>query len=212
MSLKFYAYIIEHSQEQNIVNDWEECKKKVSGTKARYKSFKTQEEAKAWLAAGAKYEKNQEKKIKKEMKQNQILEEGLYFDAGTGRGRGVEVRLTDKSGQSLLKGTKYTKKLKLNEYENFELGFDKTNNYGELLGLYLALDIALERGIKKIFGDSHLVIFFWSIGKYHPEKLEEATVKLILATIQKRKKFEEKGGSISYVSGDINPADLGFHK
>lgn len=160
MYLKFYAYIIEHSQEQNIVNDWEECKKKVSGTKARYKSFKTQEEAEAWLAAGAKYEKNQEKKkIKKEVRQNQILEEGLYFDAGTGRGRGVEVRLTDKSGQSLLKGTKYTKKLKLNEYENFELGFDKTNNYGELLGLYLALDIALERGIKKIFGDSHLVIF-----------------------------------------------------
>lgn len=79
MYLKFYAYIIEHSQEQNIVNDWEECKKKVSGTKARYKSFKTQEEAEAWLAAGAKYEKNQEKKNKKRSEAKSNFRRGTLF-------------------------------------------------------------------------------------------------------------------------------------
>lgn len=46
--------------------------------------------------------KNQEK-TKKEVKQkNQILEEGLYFDAGTGRGRGVEEADVD----NLFKGHK----------------------------------------------------------------------------------------------------------
>jgi ribonuclease HI len=27
-----------------------------------------------------------------------------------------------------------------------------------------------------------------------------------------REKFEKKGGVIQYISGDINPADLGFHR
>lgn len=53
---------------------------------------------------------------------------------------------------------------------------------------------------------------FWSQGRYHPEKLEKETVILIQDVIKKRKQFEALGGKISYISGDINPADLGFHK
>ncbi len=50
----------------------------------RYKSFKSQSEAQNWLDNGAKYED------KNEIKAN--LPDGIYFDAGTGRGIGVEVR------------------------------------------------------------------------------------------------------------------------
>ena len=92
------------------------------------------------------------------------------------------------------------------------LGFSKTNNYGELTGLSLAIDLAIKKKIFYIYGDSNLVLEFWSQGRFHPEKLEEDTVLLIQEVIRKRKQFEALGGKISYISGDINPADLGFHK
>src|SRR3712207_9143282 len=82
----------------------------------------------------------------------------------------------------------------------------------ELTGLSLAIDLAMKKKIFHIYGDSNLVLEFWSQGRFHPEKLEKDTVLLIQEVIRKRKKFEALGGKISYISGDINPADLGFHK
>ncbi len=209
MKKKFYAYLLVNENVSGIVDNWEECKKIVDSKPARYKSFTTYEDASNWLESGAKYEK---KLIEKEKIDRSKLDDGIYFDAGTGRGRGVEVRVTNKFGDSLLMQNMYKNKLILNEFQNFELGFEKTNNYGELLGLYVALDVAISNKQMKIFGDSHLVLFFWSVGRYHPENLDEATVRLIEATIQKRKDFEKMGGKIFYIAGDVNPADLGFHK
>ena len=85
-----------------------------------------------------------------------------------------------------------TKGWNINEFSNIELGNNYTNNFGELLGCYLALIIANIKGENKIFGDSNLVIL----------KLIEVVAKL-------RENFN---GKIEHISGDINPADLGFHK
>ena len=137
------------------------------------------------------------------------LEEGIYFDAGTGRKIGVEVRVTN------LQGTSYLNKffpVRVNEFGNINLGMETTNNYGELLGLYCSLKIALRKQIPKIFGDSKLVIEFWSKNRANKTNLPEATVRLIHLVSSLRKEFESFGGTVSYVSGDINPADLGFHK
>lgn len=205
MPKKFYAYFFEDNKNYGIVNDWEECKKIVSGTKARYKSFKTKDEALSWIKSGANYEKHI-KNIKE--KKNIELEDAIYFDSGTGRGRGVEVRVTDKYGISLLD----EKKFSINEFSNIDLGRNRTNNYGELYALNIAIDIALEKNIKLIIGDSQLAIFYWSIGRFHEENLEEDTILLIKNTIDKRKEYENLGGKISFISGDFNPADLGFHK
>lgn len=214
MKKKFYAYFLENENINGICEVWDECKSIVHGKKARYKSFSSLEEAQDWLNQGAKYEKRLsnelfKEKIEKE-KLKSLLSEGIYFDSGTGRGIGVEVRVTNLSGQSLLHESSL--KFKINEFGNLHLGHDKTNNYGELVGLFLALDIAMQRGEKHIFGDSNLVIFFWSKGMYHKENLNEKTNVLIEQVIRKRKEFEKIGGKIEYVSGDINPADLGFHK
>ena len=75
----FYAYIL--SDKKGIVEDWESCKALVNGVSgAKFKKFKTLVEANAFI-------NNEEVE----------LEDAIYFDAGTGRGRGVEVRITDKN-------------------------------------------------------------------------------------------------------------------
>ena len=200
----FYAYKIVETDEKGILKTWDECQKKVKGVNAKYKGFKTQAEAEAWLSLGAEY--GMDKKVHKFTKK---LIKGIYFDAGTGRGNGVEVRLTDVDGNSLL--NQILNKDKVNQYDNYDLGYDVTNNYGELTGLYLALSLALKTDEKNIFGDSSLVINFWSKNRYS-DILPINTIKLIKKVVKLRDEFEKVGGVVKFVSGDINPADLGFHK
>ena len=212
---KFYCYFLIDQNISSITTSWEECKKITSGTRSRYKSFPTLEEAETWIKEGCIYQPNpieaQKKKEKKisNLSLKSSLEEGIYFDAGTGRKIGVEVRVTN------LQGTSYLNKFfpaKVNEFGNINLGMEATNNYGELLGLYCALKIALRKQIPKIFGDSNLVLEFWSKNRANKTNLPEATVRLIHLVSSLRKEFESFGGTVHYVSGDINPADLGFHK
>ncbi|MGL5950498.1 MAG: viroplasmin family protein, partial [Cetobacterium sp.] len=202
----FYAYLLENEGRQGIINSWDECKSIVSGKKAKYKSFPNEVEAQQWLNAGAHYENKKEKKVQLKME----LQNGLYFDAGTGRGIGVEVRLTDKEGNSLL--GKLLPEIDITEHGNYLTPAGSTNNYGELLGLSFAIDLAIRENIYHIFGDSNLVIVFWSKGFVRREKIKQETLDLIDKVILQRKYFESLGGKIEHVSGDINPADLGFHK
>lgn len=64
---------------------------------------------------------------------------------------------------------------------------------------------------KKVFGDSKLVIEFWSKWRIKKE-VDEKTKKLAKEVSLLRKEFEEQGGEIILISGGSNPADLGFHK
>jgi len=199
---KFYACYFTHSKTGVITNDWEECKILTKGGNTRYKSFKSKREAQSWLDSGGIYET-------KQMLQDK-LPNGIYFDAGTGRGIGTEVRVTDKYGKSIL--DKFVPKDKINEFGNYLTKEGSTNNFGELLGCYIALNIALKEGVKNIYGDSKLVIEYWSNGRIKSENVTEDTVKLAKKVVKLRKEFEKLGGKISHVSGDINPSDLGFHK
>ena len=195
----FYAYIL--SDKKGIVEDWESCKALVNGVSgAKFKKFKTLVEAKAFINNG-------------EIE----LEDAIYFDAGTGRGRGVEVRITDKNKNSLIPFLKENRKdiidfffkkgWNINEFSNIELGNNYTNNFGELLGCYVALIIANIKGENKIFGDSNLVIAYWSKGICNIDDKE--TLKLVEVVSKLRDNFKRE---IEHISGDINPADLGFHK
>ena len=203
---KVYAYYLVNSDTSGILENWEKCQKVISKQNARYKSFNNIKEAQEWLNAGAKYEKKEKKKIS----QNDIDCSAIYFDAGTGRGNGVEVRLTDYKGSPLL--YKILPKEKINEHGNYYVAKHRTNNYGELVGLYASLVYAKKYEIKKIFGDSLLVLNYWSKGHYNASNLEFETIKLIKKVTLMREKFENQNGIIEKISGDINPADLGFHK
>ncbi len=203
-SKKYYAYRLASGKE-GICDSWKDCEKIVSGRDARFRGFASFGEAESWLNAGAKYE-NRERRPKKEKSE---LLPGIYFDAGTGRGNGVEISVTDLNGENLLH--KVMPKSKLNIHGKHELGKDFTNNYGELMACEKALKIAVKKGIMRIFGDSKLVIDYWSKGIIRRKEMPSATVKLADKVAKLRKGFETLGGEVGRVSGDDNPADLGFH-
>lgn len=185
MKKKYYAYSV--NGESGVAESWDECKEIVAGVPgAKYKSFGSYEEAELWLGAGADY------KVK-----HVGLKKGIYFDAGTGAGKGVEVNVTNEKGEGLR--------------EKQLLKEGATNNFGELLACKYALEIALKQGEKEIFGDSKLIIDYWSKG-YIKRELPKETVELAMEVKKLRFQFEKSGGKIERISGGRNPADLGFHR
>ena len=199
MKSSYYAYKLPNG-ESGVVPSWPQAEKKVKGVKdARYRGFKAQKEAEDWLRMGAKYESIP--------KPN--LERGIYFDAGTGRGFGVEISITDEKGKDLLH--KVLPQKKINEFGKHRLPEGFTNNYGELLAMHYALRFAMRARMKKIFGDSRLALDYWSRGFAKTKGLPKETLNLIAKVKTLRKKFESTGGKIAHISGAHNPADLGFH-
>jgi ribonuclease HI len=198
---KYYAYVVPNGV-SGVTDDWKKCGKIVSGVRgAKYRGFESKEEAMRWLAQGAHYEAKQVKK----------LEPGIYFDAGTGRGTGVEISVTDEKGKNLLH--KVFASNKLNRFgKHLVDDVRATNNYGELLALRYALVIAKKEGIKKIMGDSRLVIDYWSRWHVKRKELPEETVQLARELAAMRDGFEKHDGTIERISGAHNPADLGFHR
>ncbi|MDE2001690.1 MAG: viroplasmin family protein [Patescibacteria group bacterium] len=200
---KYYAYRLANGTE-GICGSWGECEKIVKGREARYRGFSARTEAEDWLRSGALYQlKPRTYNLKP------VLASGIYFDAGTGRGNGVEISVTDERGENLLHMT--MPKSKLNVHGKHELGKEVTNNYGELLACRQALKLALKKKIHRVFGDSKLVIDFWSKGIIKRKDLPKATVKLSDQVVKLRREFESAGGELGRISGDDNPADLGFH-
>jgi len=194
---KFYAYKID--KEQGVTSSWEECAAIVGGESgAKYKGFETYNEAAAWLVAGADYSQK-----------HFALENGIYFDAGTGGGNGVEINVADARGNGLL--WKVLPERDLDHQGHFIVGGRVSNNFGELLACKYALLIALQEGVKKIFGDSALILNYWSKG-YIKQDLDQKTISLAQETAALRRQFESAGGQLLKISGGANPADLGFHK
>ncbi|MCK9578509.1 ribonuclease H family protein [bacterium] len=196
MKQKFYAYLI--GETKGIVDNWQECQSLVSGRQgAKYKSFESRGEAERWLDAGADYS------IK-----HIAAEKGVYFDAGTGGGNGTEINITDENGNSLLKDIFPSSSL--NPKGHYPLP-GKTNNFGELCACKFALEISLKKGNKTIFGDSKLILDYWSKG-FIKKDLPQETIDLANEVKNLRYIYEKDGGKLVHISGGSNPADLGFHK
>lgn len=203
----FYAYTQEGRS--GIVRNWEECEAKVRGRSARYKGFPSFAEAKAWLASGATYP---DKAAAKRKEREALPENGVFVDAGTGAGLGVEVKVTDREGFSLLDQCLPPKRITPRGTSLLEPG--RTNNYGELLALLLGIRIAKKLGAKSVYSDSALVLDFWSLGHVTAKKRQEDPELYVLATktFAERLEFERAGGRCLKISGGINPADLGYHR
>ena len=88
-----------------------------------------------------------------------------------------------------------------------------TNNHGELLALFFAMKIAEQIQAKVICGDSNNAIQYWSKGQYNRKNIKNnETIELIEKVTKQRYNFEKSGGEIRKISGDSNPADLGYHR
>lgn len=199
---KYYAYIVPGGA-RGVADSWAETERVVKGKSgARYRGFSDKEDAEAWLAQGASYEAKPPAPK---------LARGIYFDAGTGRGRGVEISVTDEKGKNLLH--KALSEKDLNRFGKHFLGNrSATNNYGELMALHYALLIAKKLKTKKVFGDSKVVIDYWSKHRIKRKALPRETVSLADKVTKLREAFEKRGGAVKRISGGHNPADLGFHR
>lgn len=200
---KWYAYFIPATGRKGIVPSWAVCEPLVKGVVgARYRGFDAEASAREWLSAGAQYTIKPKRPPAK-------LAKGIYFDSGTGRGNGVEIRVTDEKGKDLLHRS--LPKKDLTAFGTHGVA-EATNNYGELLAAYHAIRIAQKLKLKKVFGDSKLVVEYWSRGFAKKDSVNIETLALAKKTGTLRRKFEAEGGKVALISGDDNPADLGFHR
>jgi ribonuclease HI len=204
---QFYAYSVEGRT--GIVRSWAECEGRVHGKAARYKGFASFAEAKAWLDAGTPYEDKASTRAKE---RESLPADGIFVDAGTGAGLGVEVNVTDRGGVPLLHLC--LKEKHLTPRGTCLLKPGRTNNYGELIALLLGLRIARRLARRALFSDSALVLDFWSRGHVTAKKKLEDPELYALArkTADERRAFERVGGRCLKISGGINPADLGYHR
>ena len=91
----FYAYYLVETKETGIVDSWDKCSNIVNNKNAKFKKFKTEKLAQEWIDSGFKSDDNKN-----------LIKNAIYFDAGTGRGIGVEVRVTDVNKNSILNNWK----------------------------------------------------------------------------------------------------------
>lgn len=200
---KVYAYRLDDGT-TDIVGSWADCEAVVSGRNARYRGFPTRAEARAWLDRGAPYEE------KKRGLPPDLPEDAVFFDAGTGGGRGTRARVTDRDGVPLAHLAADHDTL---DPEGNVLLPGRTNNYGELFACFLGLQVARQLGSKTLCGDSKLVLTFWSRGRLGKAAAGRDDLQELAArTAELRLAFEAEGGSLRRVPGGVNPADLGFHR
>ncbi|MBP7127202.1 ribonuclease H family protein [Myxococcota bacterium] len=203
-----YAWKV--GEDSGLADTWAECRTRVQGRSgARYRGFASRDEARAWLAGGAAYESRERRK---EALRQDLPEDAVYFDAGTGRGTGTEANVTDRAGTPLahLEAPERV----LTPFGTIRLSPGRTNNYGELMACYYALKVARRLGVKRVLGDSRLVLDFWSRGRLSASarQSDPDLARLADLTARERALFEESGGRLDHVPGDRNPADLGFHR
>ncbi len=205
---KVYAYHTE--TEDGIADSWDECERIVRGRRARYRGFDDHGAAQRWLDAGAWYE---DRETEKREALRAYPEDSVFFDSGTGPGRGTEIRVTDRSGITIVHLAEHEEGRLVPE-GNIVLGHSRTNNYGELLACLLGIQAAVKLGSKHVYGDSKLVLDYWSKGRVSKEKRADDPdlASLAAETKRARSRFEKDGGTLGRISGGLNPADLGFHR
>ncbi|MBI5489846.1 MAG: viroplasmin family protein [Deltaproteobacteria bacterium] len=205
---KWYAWVV--GDERGVCSTWPECERIVRGRRARYRGFDDRQAAERWLTEGAP-QRDQSRDKREAL--DALPERAVFFDSGTGPGRGVEVNVTDREGVPVAH-LAVPEEGELSPQGTVLLGRKRTNNYGELYGCLLALRVAERLGARHIFGDSRLVLDFWSHGHVTAEKRASDPALAALAALVRaaRAAFEREGGSLAHVPGGINPADLGHHR
>ena len=213
--MKYYA--VKKGRKTGIFTDWTSCKEAVDAFPgAEYKSFKTEAEALLYLEGADP------------AMIRPSLPPGIYFDGGTGLSAVLdrpvaESNVTDEAGKPLLSQTlffsvpeayRFGFYIERDSYKTIlfpqEDGF--TNNFAELYAFYLALMSEPDdpASFLPIYGDSELILNKWSQGRIHVP--DERTQLMAHQVMLLRQEFEYYGGQIMKISGDENPADLGFHK
>ncbi len=202
---KYYSVYKGKSGEPKIFTTWDECKKEVIGFKgAIYKSFKTMEEAKEFIALN---EKNSNSKsfrksnnmnalYNKQSIANKIDEDGLiiYVDGSFSNEKG-----NFSYGLLAIKDKKVI-------YEDKGVGFDKTaislrNVSGEVLGAEKAVEYAIENKYKSVtIVFDYQGIESWALGTW--KRNNDITIKYHEFMQERMKKIDIRFKKVKGHSGE----------
>ena len=94
---------------------------------------------------------------------------------------------------------------------NFSDVSQQQNNGCELVAFCIGLLIATYYKYDVVYSDSDLLVKYWSKKNYTTIK-DPFKSKIQRYCVELRQNYENMGGSVEKISGDDNPADLGFHK
>ena len=209
----FYLIKEGYGDYTNNQANWTSLSRLIKGKSSRCNRFKTEEEAKYFILKKGLVTKEEMKtfmnslKKEKEVEKTGIKDEILIFldpncvycDGSVTNGK-TKSRVTDAERNSLIKEILLNDK-KFNDFLNFKkwkyddgfncnIEIEGMDNiaFGETLALYLGIEIAIRKGLKGY-----------------------ENAELLIAVTDKRKEFENKGGVIKHIYGEINPADFGGH-
>ena len=139
MDNKVKMYAVVFNGESRLFDNWDDCSSFVKGKSGvKYKKFASEQEANSWIVENLSV-----KTTSVEVAEKVYDPSIIYFDAGTGRGIGVEVRVTDSLGNSLINKIASNSSFIdlcnrygfiVNDFGNVQLPKNFTNNYGEALG------------------------------------------------------------------------------
>lgn len=155
----------------------------------------------------------------------------IYVDGGCNKNTKGEAwgSVVDKDGNDLI-GIYYGLLQDMTlRYEDLPVGrrvviiakFDdvktQQNNGAELLAMVAGLRIANyffanNYPISSILSDSQLITEYWSKKITSGKSFSPVKEKYIKECIELRKIYESYGGNIIKIAGDVNKADLGWHK
>ena len=235
--MKFYA--VRNGRIPGVYQNWSDCNSQISGfPKAVYKSFQDHQSALDFVSFSISVPVNtaeiqsfnRVEHIKKVEEFDKYMT--IYVDGGFNKNTkpdawGCVVNCT---GQDLILYNKHLLSdiniknvfLPVGQRDVIVCRFggseSQQNNGAELMATVAGLRIAIfyiRNGfpVKHIASDSKLVVEFWSkyIKKESVDTFDHRKVAYIRELISLRKIFEDLGGSIIKISGDENPADLGYH-
>lgn len=236
--MKYYA--VRKGKNTGIFTTWDECNSNVTGfSGAEYKSFKTLNDAEIYMSVCKECKEKPVQQLqqlqqfqpstKKELQElpvNSFFVDGGCNSNTEGNAWGSVVF---SNGSDLL--CNYLPLLTDMRVEYKQLASEcryviivsftdvtsQQNNGAELLAMIAGLRIANycyenNHPITHIFSDSQLIINYWSKQLKSNSNLSELKQQYILECINLRKKYESYGGTLVKISGDINKADLGWHK
>lgn len=140
---------------------------------------------------------------------------GIYCDSAQpgGPGNPTYIRVCDEKGNDLLEA--YLGKDKVSKFNGYTVYARNgiTNNFGELLGLSWALEIAEQKKGLQVYTDSKVAIS-WAINGIVPSQYEadEMFTKHLRKLHERQQSYSLWGKQPQHISGAENPADMGTHK
>ena len=215
--MPFYA--VKRGKEIGIFNTWSECNEKISGYKGSiFKKFNTREEASAFISDTPILETsfNKDTVIYVDGGYNNFTKPYAYGCVVNGYGYDILLCVPELVSDLNIKRVTLPVGERNVVVSRFNDVSTQQNNGAELLATVIGMRLAIhfiKNGIPvtHILSDSQLIVDYWS-NKLNRTDFDPLKIQYINELIELKRVFISLGGLLTKISGDVNKADIGFHR